>query len=294
MRADPLSNDHSPVADTEVHYLTSSAVGDEFKIFIGHCPSPWPAHEGVAPTPVYVLDANGFFGTAVEIVRLMQLAAQLPPILVVGIGYRLGALGETIQIRTRDLTISHDESFLAIYPDCTEMGGAPRMLEFIRAELMPWVAATFGVTSTDAMLFGHSFGGLFATYVLLTAPQTFRRYGIGSPSMWWHDELAFELERSYAEAHDDLEAEVFIGVGDLETFDGRQREVSRQPPQVRAIAALRPIDMVQNALQLAEVLRSRQYPHLRLDFAVFPDEFHVTVGSLSLSRALRSLFDAPL
>ncbi len=30
-------DDRSPVAGTEVHYLFSRHVGDEFKIFIGHC-----------------------------------------------------------------------------------------------------------------------------------------------------------------------------------------------------------------------------------------------------------------
>ena len=31
------ANDDSPLADTEVHYLHSEHVGDEFKIFVGHC-----------------------------------------------------------------------------------------------------------------------------------------------------------------------------------------------------------------------------------------------------------------
>ena len=72
------SDDRSPLAGTEVHYLRSEQVGDEFKIFVGHCGGT----EGAAPVVLYVSDANGLFASAVDIVRLMQLSAHLPPILV--------------------------------------------------------------------------------------------------------------------------------------------------------------------------------------------------------------------
>ena len=80
------SDDESPLADTEVHYLRSEHVGDEFKIFVGHC----GALRQPPPAVLYVSDANGMFASAVDIVRLMQLSAHLPPMLVVGIGYRMG------------------------------------------------------------------------------------------------------------------------------------------------------------------------------------------------------------
>ena len=91
------ANDHSPLADTEVHYLRSEHVGDEFKIFVGHCGDD---RRGTAPAAVlYVSDANGLFAGAVEMVRFMQLSAHLPPILVVGIGYRMGGIDETVVVR---------------------------------------------------------------------------------------------------------------------------------------------------------------------------------------------------
>jgi hypothetical protein len=45
-----LPNDRSPLPDTEVHHLRSDAVGDEFKVLIGHSGG---AAEG--PRPVLVL-----------------------------------------------------------------------------------------------------------------------------------------------------------------------------------------------------------------------------------------------
>src|SRR5207245_10620907 len=104
--------------------------------------------------------------------------------------------------------------------------------------------STYRVDADDAAFFGHSQGGLFATYVLLTEPNTFRRYGIGSPSLWWDDNTMFDYEAQYADAHDDLPAKVFFSVGEHEDFDGRQREGSRLPADERAQAGRRPIDTV--------------------------------------------------
>jgi hypothetical protein len=56
-----ISNDDSPLPDTEVHYLRSEHVGDEFKIFVGHPHSSDTAPPGV----LFMGDPWGDFGTAV-------------------------------------------------------------------------------------------------------------------------------------------------------------------------------------------------------------------------------------
>lgn len=284
-----MDNDESPLADTEVHYLQSAPVGDEFKIFVGHCGSTETDNVPV----LYVTDANGAFGSAIDIIRGMQLASHLPPMLVVGIGYRLGAIAETIAIRTRDLTPSADTGFSDLFPDRMDMGGAPKFLEFIRSELIPWVGSRYPVDPADATFFGHSLGGLFGTYTLLTEPDTFRRYVLGSPSLWWNHGDIFEREAEYAQTHRDLAAHVFFGVGADETQDGRAREAVNLPAADQAKATARYIDMVADTQRMIDALISRNYPSLAITSEVFPDEFHVTVATLNLSRGLRRLFDAP-
>jgi predicted alpha/beta superfamily hydrolase len=283
------ANDQSPIADTEVHYLRSRHVGDEFKIFVGHCGDA----DGEPPAVLYVSDANGLFAGAVEMVRFMQLSAHLPPMLVVGIGYRLGGIDETVIVRTRDFTPTYDEKFVRVFPEQTLMGGADKFLAFIRDELQPWVQSHYRVALDDSMFFGHSQGGLFANYVLLTQPDTFRRYGIGSPSLWWDNDMMFDYEARYSETHDDLPAHAFFAVGAYEDHDGRQREVSRLSADERAAAGLRFIDMVADTERMVGALRGRNYPSLAVDRVVLPDEFHVTVAHVNLSRALRNLFEAP-
>jgi predicted alpha/beta superfamily hydrolase len=295
-----VNNDESPLADTEVHYLTSEIVNDEFKIFVGHCGT-----KGQPRVPVlYLTDANGYFGGAVDIVRGMQLGFHLPPLLIVGIGYRAAGIGD-ITVRTRDLTPTRDDGFGKLFPDLGAMGGAGRLLQFISQELKPWVVDRYDVDQDNATYFGHSFGGLFGTYVLLTAPAEFRRYIIGSPSLWWDRGVMFRCETLSAggavppreigsgRIDNDDPIVVYLGVGANETHEGRQREVVNMPAEERGISASRYIDMVADTVTLAEQLRRLDWLKTRVELDVFPGEFHITVPLLTLSRGLRNVFDAP-
>jgi predicted alpha/beta superfamily hydrolase len=173
------------------------------------------------------------------------------------------------------------------------MGGAGKFLAFIRDELQPWVNARYAAEPASTAFFGHSQGGLFANYVLLTEPGTFSHYGIGSPSLWWHNDMMFGYETQFAAAHDDLAAKVFFAVGEHETHEGRVREASRMSAAEQTATELRYIDMVADTERMVAARRSRGYPGLEIESVVLPDEFHVTVAHLNLSRSLRCLFDAP-
>lgn len=287
-----MDNDHSPLADTEVHYLWSAQADAEFKIFVGHC-GTLPTAPAASPAVLYLTDANGYFGLAVDLIRSMQLSRHLPPLLVVGIGYRAGAIAETIPVRTRDLTPTSDPAFARLFPGQPAMGGAAAMLAFITEELMPWAGENYSADPAAALYFGHSFGGLFGTYVLLREPAVFRSYIIASPSLWWDNDAIFTLEERYAQEHDDLAATVYFGIGADETHEGRLREAQNMPPDQRAKAGARYIDMVADMVRMTQRLQQRRYPALNLRSETFPGEFHITVPPLALSRGLRYAFGAP-
>jgi predicted alpha/beta superfamily hydrolase len=285
-----VAGDDSPLGDTEIYYATSRHVDEVFKILVGHCGTRGTS----GPSGLLCLtDGNGFFGAAVDIVRSLRLSAHLPPLLVVGIGYRVATLADTLPQRARDLTPTQSERFSKVFPATSVTGGADRFLTFMREELLPWTRERYPVDPAMTAYFGHSLGGLFGTYAMLTAPDTFSRYVIGSPSYWWDRGAAFRLEQEYAETHSDLPARVFMATGAHETHEGRQREAANLPEAEQAITASLYIDMVDDMERMAATLRSRNYPGLRLDTEVFPDEFHITVPTLTMSRALRVLFDSP-
>ena len=129
--------------------------------------------------------------------------------------------------------------------------------------------------------------------MLLTEPASFRRYIIGSPSLWWNYGEIFDLEGEYARTHTDLPAQVYFGVGSEEDQAGRGRQLVNLSAEEQAYGTSRYIDMVADTQRMIDALRSRSYPSLTIDTDVFADEFHVTVAPLILSRGLRRLFDAP-
>jgi|HubBroStandDraft_1064217.scaffolds.fasta_scaffold219190_1 predicted alpha/beta superfamily hydrolase len=277
-----ISNDESALTETEVHYLQSDNVGEEFKILVGHCGA-----SGSTPPPVlFVSDANMQFGTAVDMVRLLHLMDYLPPLLVVGIGYRVATIKETLDLRSRDLTPTIDAARAP-----ATMGGAARFLAFIREELQPWARARFGVDTDDSTYFGDSFGGLFGTYVLFNEPTTFQRYGLGSPSLSYDNGVMFEHEAEYAKGHDDLPATVYFSVGEYENTQGDQRRAAGQPADEGAEPYT--WDLVAEVERMASTLRARQYPSLAIECEVVPGEYHPTAPPVNLSRSLRFLFDGP-
>src|SRR5690606_2935149 len=64
-------------------------------------------------------------------------------------------------------------------------GGAANFYDFVSSQVIPYIEKQYATDPKHQILSGHSFGGLFALYVLLKHPGTFDQYVIGSPSLWW-------------------------------------------------------------------------------------------------------------
>ena len=205
-------------------------------------------------------------------------------------------LGEIWELRCRDFSPTVD--LAGGHSNSAMMGGAARFLGFLQDELKPWVGKHYGVDPGDSMFFGDSLGGLFATYVLLNQPATFRRYGIGSPSLGWDEDLMYRHEAEYAQAHDDLAAKVLFAVGGYENPAGFMHFLDQLPADKRAAAEVEYAgeeedDCVGDTERMVAALRSRAYPSLEIDLEILPGEFHETAPPLNLSRSIRYLFDAP-
>jgi predicted alpha/beta superfamily hydrolase len=238
--------------------------------------------------PVFLGDTWMCFGIAVEIVRLLRLTEVVPPLLIVGVGYRTTDLAEVFHLRHRDFT-----------PTAGPSSGADRFLAFLTDELKPWMQDRYSVDPNESMFFGDSRGGLFATYVLLSNPSTFSRYGIGSPSLYPDDGVKsmFDLEAEYANTHEDLPTKVAVVVGGYENRSGFRRRLDQLAPNHRAKMEAEPGDWAEDYVgdteRLVTALRARGYPNLQLEHQVLPGEYHETAVPMNLSRSLRYLFDAP-
>ena len=114
---------------------------------------------------------------------------------------------------------------------------------------------------------GTSLGGLFALYVLFSQPDTFRCYVVGSPAVWWDDEVILRLEKDFAVQHSDLSAKVCLAVGGNE-----------------------PEYMIAGMYKVAHVLRSRTYKSMELTTRFFEGETHESVVPALFSWGLRVAF----
>ena len=83
----------------------------------------------------------------------------------------------------------------------------------------------------DATIAGISLGGLFPSWVLLNQPETFQRYVIISPSIWWNQEEVWKWESHFAQNHNDINAKVFVTAGGLETSE----ELKKVQPLINSI-----------------------------------------------------------
>lgn len=268
------------IPGTELHTLSSAARGRDYQISVG-LPRSYGVTDAQYPV-IYYLDADLGFGVATGIAGTLALGAEIQEAILVGIGYGDVSIEEWGWMRGLDFTPSpvsaYDASIRETVPDAPEVlsGEAAGFLRFLTEELRPFVESRYRVTTDGSGLFGDSLGGLFALYTLFHSPDSFDRYIVGSPSIWWDDAITMRYEEEYAAGHSDLSAQVFMSVGLLE-----------EDPDVPESAAF---SMVTNVRVLAERLNGRGYPGLTVTTHFFEGETHLSVVPANLGWGLRKLY----
>jgi uncharacterized protein len=220
---------------------------------------------------LYMLDGDPNLPLTALIQWNMSYDGEVPNMIIVGIGYQAPNFMGTVPYRTLDYTPTKvptaDSQMTVNHHVKMVSGGAAGFLRVMTEEIMPFIGQSYK-TGHDRSLAGHSFGGLFATYVLLNKPELFSRYLISSPSLYWGDgEMLREESGYYASGHRSLPARVFISAG-----------------------ASEPESMVPDVRELVRTLRSRNYKGLELTDRVFDDETHLSVIPFAISRGLRVLY----
>jgi len=250
----------------ETHDIESTIVGRTFHITVQ---LPIRLKDGSERFPViYVPDAQT--GSRFEEMDLwMQWAGEVPRFIAVNIGYPSWA---EWQLRQRDFTptdtgpiTGYSGGLIDIESAVIEgakSGGAAEFLAFIRKELKPFIDKNYPTIATDNGYFGHSKAGLFGMYVLLNQPETFSRYILGSPSLYWDDGLMLKQAESLVASGKSVSAKLFLGAGSLENEN-----------------------TISNLLEMAAVLEKVE--GLEVATRIFQDESHATVYSLTYSHGVR-------
>jgi predicted alpha/beta superfamily hydrolase len=203
------------LAGTQQHDLVSAVNGRPYRLYVA-LPDGYDPEGGTRYPVLYLLDGYFAFPAAVSALGSMAIQRELEDVIVVGIGDGEHAFDSWFAGRWHDYTPSVDAATdsagaasVSIPRETVRSGGASAFLRILREELLPFVEETYR-TSEDRGIAGHSFGGLFAAWVLLEAPDLFRRYGINSPSLWWGGGELFQREADIAARHEALPAHVFL------------------------------------------------------------------------------------
>lgn len=249
------------VSGTDRFVLTARSNGVAYQIDVA---LPIGLDTMTVRPPLFVItDANLAFHTLRETVTMLGISGEMTPVIVVGVGYQetdgRGYTPAYIAHRTRDYTPTAD----AAMPGG---GGSAAFLAFLREELIPQLETRYRADPTRRGLGGHSLGGLFATYALLHDPGLFSRYWIGSPSLWWGDQLAFSWLAPARQATVLPHGRAYVTVGAKES-------AVMVPPMQRMTREL-----------------ARGFPGLRVGAQVYPDESHGSVVGGAISRAMRFLY----
>lgn len=276
--------EHISLAYTDSYIFYSEVIGKSYRLFIAK-PENIDTKD---PLPVvYILDANSTFLLAVQMIRLLQYTNELPPMLIVGVGYDdedpLNIVNRRLQEFTPTVNANYKNIWRSQLALSSDGGDASKLLRFFEDELKPFIASSYAIDQDNSTLVGDSLGGLFTLYALLKKPAMFNRYVIGSPVIFRDKDLMWDLEEHCASEHQDLNAHVFIGVGGEE-----DNKPYHFPEEFRG--HLSNIDYVQDSCKMAEKLISRNYPSLKVSYLVFEGETHMSVISPLINRGLRMVF----
>ncbi len=210
--------------------------------------------------------------------QLQQLDGKLPGMYTVSINYPYDASPFNQAVwRFADLTA--DSAMIPGVPFPLG-GGADAFLDFINDELKPFVSSTFQIDESEEYFYGHSLGGLFGLHTLFSRTDTFDKYLISSPSIWWNEKSVVQTALDFIASHNDLDKRVHMVVGGEETFDGEEGEEG--------------IDMVQDMKDMARLLKRSHFPSLKISKKVYRGEGHVSVVIPSYYYGMRVLMEDPV
>lgn len=261
-------SDRYAIPGTTTFVMRSKQTGLEYQIFV-YLPVKPPSAEGYAV--LYTVDGNAYFGSIAEAMRLQTRHPRgLPSGMIVSIGYVTDEPFVS-ERRFRDLTVPDIQSGLR--PDGTPWpcnGGADDFLDFIEQELMPEIQRRYPVNPQNQGLFGHSLGGFFTLYTLITRPSLFQTYIAGSPSFWWKDRVLFDLlpalENTFAEQNVNIHLMLAIGTDEHQS-------------------------MLDDTRLFYEKIKPYQNTHdIRLKHIVFEGEGHMSVLHPLISPMIRFMF----
>lgn len=271
-----IEDAHFPALEltgTAVHELSVPGTDRRYPVWVS-VPASYADSDRTYPV-VFVTDAGYSFPLARSIRNVLgQSGRNIEDFILVGLPPQQGLTSK--ESRSRDYTPSNpllDPTRSKDDYSASHYGEAASYRDYIERQVFPLVAKHYRADMGRKVFAGHSLGGLFGSYVLLTKPEMFQSYILGSPSLWFDKREILKYEAAYAKHHTDLKAKVMMYIGMYETTGPGPRY-------------FKDADMVGDMQTFERRLTARKYPNLSVGTEVIAEEDHLTVFPSLISRGL--------
>ncbi len=214
---------------------------------------------------LYVTDADyGFSAIDASMRRLDPDAPATREFIIVGLSYA----------KDEDPADSRLRDYTPVPRKDQRGGGGPAYQAYLHDTVLPFVERKFRTDPDQRIYVGHSYGALLGVQMLLSQPEMFHGYILGSPSLWYANHAAYELETAFANHGNDLPAKVFLYVGEFEAANPQDDRYNKK------------LDMVRDNAEFTERLKSRGYKSLNIHSEVIPAESHLTVFPAGFAKGI--------
>lgn len=240
-------------------------------------------------------DGNTSGGTVHQAFMYPSMNGELPPTIVVSVGYPLDVDPPAMLARNKELTPTPWPEWDAGYGKvlggtAPVSGSADAFLNFLCDELKPALEEEFSINPGEWSLVGHSLGGLFSTHCALTRPAEFRRYLAVGSSYWWRGREIFDRAADFAGQEGETRA-IYIAAGTLESAEAAEADWQKymnQPDWRDYIEIMGGYpDIWGDSQRMAFVLGKK--PGFAAKFESIDDETHGSAVLTAFSRGLRWL-----
>jgi predicted alpha/beta superfamily hydrolase len=143
-------------------------------------------------------------------------------------------------------------------------GQAQDHLAFFQNDVFRKVESRYRADPSKRTYFGYSVSGTFGSYILLTQPNTFQNYILGSPAPLFSGDFVHDYEPITQATPESLDVNVFLSVGSDEASDH-----------------------IESAFGLSRFLKSRKSQKANIEFKVIESADH---GSAFPMSAMQSLY----